>query len=138
MRKFYIFNINDEFKVLNKDNAYDLYRQMENIKHLNKNEFYNGIKIYETLASIFDKYKIDEYLYDLNKDSYFYTKYKNIHIINNYYRGEESRLTICKAYLLLETNAVKCSFFDNLKNMGLFACDFENKDYFWLDSLYNS
>ncbi len=138
MRKFYIFKINNEFKVLNKDNGYDLYRQMENIKHLDKSEFYNGIKIYETLANIFNKTEIDRQLYEKNKDSYFYTKYKYTHIINNYYRNEESRLTVNKAYLLLETNALKPSFFKNLKNMGLFVCDFENKDYFWIDSLYNS
>ena len=59
-------------------------------------------------------------------------------MINNYYRDEESRLIINKAYMLLESNVVKPSFFKDLINKGLFVCDFENKDYFWLDSLYSS
>ena len=58
-------------------------------------------------------------------------------MINNYYKNEESKLTINKAYLLLETNMIKSAFFNDLKNKNLFVCDFENKDYFWLDSLYS-
>ena len=138
MRKFYIFNINKEFSILSKNNEYNLYKQMESIKRLNKDEFYIGIKIYETIANIIDNNYYNKEVYDKNKDSYFYTKYKNIHMINNYYKDEESKLIINKAYMLLETNVIKSSFFKDLKNKGLFVCDFENKDYFWLDSIYSS
>lgn len=138
MRKFYIFNINDEFSILNKNDAYDLYKQMESIKKLDKDEFYIAIKIYETIAKTIDKNIMNKEVYNKHKDSYFYTKYKNVHMINNYYRNEESKLVIKKTYLLLETNIIKSEFFKDLKNKGLFVCDFENKDYFWLDSLYSS
>ena len=138
MRKFYLFNIKNEFNILNKNDGYELYRQMENIKNLDKNNFYNAIKIYETLAHTIDKRLLDIEIYNNHKFSYYYTKYKNVHMINNYYKQEESKLTINKAYLLLETNMIKPAFFKDLKNKGLFVCDFENKDYFWLDKLYSS
>lgn len=69
MRKFYIFNINDEFTILNSDNGFDLYKQMESIHNLDKDNFYNAIKLYETIAHTIDKN-------DLNKEIY-----KNIKII---------------------------------------------------------
>lgn len=138
MRKFYIFNINKEFEILNKNDAYDLYRQMETIKNLSREEFYLAVKIYETLVNPIDKNKYNIEIYNRHKNSYFYTKYKNIHMINNYYKDEESKLIINKCYLVLETNIIKPGFINDLKNKGLFACDFENKDYFWLDNVYNS
>ena len=46
MRKFYIFNINKEFKILNSDDGYSLYKQMENIHNLDKDNFYNAVKIF--------------------------------------------------------------------------------------------
>jgi hypothetical protein len=138
MRKFYIFKINKEFNILNKDDSYNIYRQMENIKNLDKDNFYNAIKIYETLANTFNKSLLDIEIYNKHKYSYYYTKYKNVHMINNYYRNEESKLIINKAYLLLETNIIKPAFFKDLKNKGLFVCDFENKDYFWVDNLYST
>ena len=138
MRKFYIFNINKEFSILNKNDSYDLYRQMESIKNLDRDKFYIAINIYETLVSTIDKRNMNLEVYNKHKDSLYYTKYQNTHMINNYYRAEESKLTINKAYMLLESNVVKPSFFKDLINKGLFVCDFENKDYFWLDSLYSS
>ena len=138
MRKFYIFNISPEFRILNRNNEYDLYKQMESIKRLNKEEFYIGIKIFNTIASIINTNNINYEVYNQNKNSDFYTKYRNIHMINNYYKDEESKLIINKTYMILETNKPKSTFFKYLKNKGFFVCDFENKDYFWLDNLYNS
>lgn len=138
MRKFYIFNINNEFAILNKEDSYELFRQMENIRGLDKEEFYNAIRIYETLAHTIDKQDLNSRIYDKHKESFYYTKYQNIHMINNYYKNEESKLTINNAYLLLETNILKPAFFNDLKNENYFACDFENKDYFWINSLYSS
>lgn len=138
MRKFYLFIINKEFSILNKKNPYDLYKQMETIKNLKKDEFYIAIKIYETLANTIDKYKLNMKIYNNHKKSYYYTKYKNTHMINNYYKDEKSKLIINKSYLLLETNILKSAFLKDLINQDFFACDFENKDYFWVDSLYSS
>ena len=138
MRKFYIFNINKEFRILNENNEYDLYRQMESIKRLSKDKYYIGVKLFNTLASTINANDINNKIYEKNKKSDFYTKYRNIHMINNYYKDEESKLIINKVYMLLESNKVKSSFFKDLKDKGLFVCDFENKDYFWLDKLYNS
>lgn len=121
MRKFYIFNINSEFAILNKENCFELYRQMENIKKLDKNNFYNAIKIYETIAHTINKRLLDIEIYNKHKFSYYYTKYKNVHMINNYYKNEESKLTINKAYLILETNMMKSAFFNDLKNKNLFV-----------------
>lgn len=137
MRKFYIFNINEEFKILNSDDGYSLYKQMENIHNLDKDNFYNAVKVYETIAHKLDKNKINEELNQKYSENYFYTKYQNTHMINNYYRAEESKLTINSAYLILETNVVKSTFLKDLKNKCLFACDFDNKDYFWIDKLTN-
>ena len=41
-----------------------------------------------------------------------------------------------KAFLLLESNTLKPTFLNDLKEYkNLFVCDFKNKDYFWLNEL---
>lgn len=138
MRKFYIFNINPEFSIIYKDNAYDIFKEMEIIKNLNKDEYYIATQIFETYTKKINKNSINKKIANCYKDSYYYTKYKNSHMINNYYKNENTKLTVKNAYLILETNYHKPSFLKNLINNNYLACDFENKDYFWIDNLYNS
>ena len=71
------------------------------------------------------------------RENYFYTKYRNIHQLNNIYKKESSKLIIRKKFLLLQSTVVHPSFMKELENYSnLFFCDFQNKDYFWLDHLF--
>ena len=79
---------------------------------------------------------MDILLFKRYKENYFYMKYRNIHSMHDVYRKENTVLTLNKTYLKLETNVIKPRFLEELqKNHSLFVCDFQEKDYFWLDSL---
>ena len=60
----------------------------------------------------------------------------NTHIYNNYYNDENTKLKVGNAFMVLETTSPKPEFFNTLKdNSNLFACDFQNQDYFWVESV---
>jgi len=136
MRTFYIFKINKEMAILTKDMPYNMFKSLEKIYKLDKKDFGIGLKLFEQLAIPIDQKKINNKIYNAYKDNDHYTKYRNIHQINNRYKPEESKLTVNNVYLVLKSNIVKPLFFKTLNiDNNLFVCDFENKDYFWLESL---
>ena len=136
MRTFYIFKINKEMAILTKDTPYNMFKSMEQIYKLDKKDFGIGLKLFEQLAVPIDNKKINAKIFNTYKNSDHYTKYRNIHKINNRYKPEESKLIVNNVYLVLKSNIVKPLFFKALNyDSNLFVCDFENKDYFWLESL---
>lgn len=136
MRTFYIFKINKELAVLTKDSPYSMFKSMEQIYKLDKKDFNLGLKLFEQLAVPIDYDKINKTLYKKYKDNDHYIKYRNVHKINNRYKPEDTKLTVNRVYLLLESNIIKPLFLKTLNiDNDLFVCDFENKDYFWLESL---
>ena len=63
-----------------------------------------------------------------------YTRDNNIHIICN---EKYNKLLINNSCMILKTNDIYSVFLNDI-NMHLdniFICDFQNKDYFWLESL---
>lgn len=136
MRTFYIFKINKELATLTKDSPYSMFKSMEQIYKLDKKDFSIGLKLFEQLAVPIDYDKINKTIYKKYKDNDYYMKYRNVHKINNRYKPEDTKLTVNRVYLLLESNIIKPLFLKTLNiDNDLFVCDFENKDYFWLESL---
>lgn len=136
MRTFYIFKIKDEYAILTKNNPYQLFRMLEFIYNLDKNEISRGVDLFYKLIEKINSKTLDIQIFKKYYDNYFYTKFKNTHQVNNIYKKEESKLVVRNYYLLLESTIVKPTFLEDLKKVGnLFLCDFENKDYFWLEKL---
>ncbi len=136
MRTFYIFKIKDEYAILTKKNPYQLFRMLFYIYHLEKEEVSRGMDLFYKMVDGLNSKEMDITLFKNYCENYFYTKFKNVHQVNNIYKKEESKLTVKKHYLLLESTVVKPIFLNDLKEYtNLFLCDFENKDYFWLESL---
>jgi len=135
MRTFYIFKISDEFKSLTKDNPYNLFKTFEQIYNFNKRDIFLAYDLFFQVATPFDKKNLNLNIFDHNRHNNNYTKFNNIHIINNYYTDEKTELTINNSYLKLKTTVIAPAFFKDIKNNNIFVCDFQNKDYFWLESL---
>ena len=136
MRTFYIFKIKEEYAILTKKNPYSLYRMFDYIYTLDKEEIEKGIDLFSQVVDSLNEKKLDQLLLKKYKENYFYIKYRNLHQVHNLYNREESKLWIKKHYLLLKSSIINPTFFDDLKSIkDLFICDFENKDYFWLDKL---
>lgn len=136
MRTFYIFNINKSFYNLMKNNPYHLFKAMEDIHSFDTNDADMAYDLFNQIASPFDKSKINNKIFGESKDNDFYSKFHNVHRIQNKYVPEDSMLVVNKAFLLLESNITKPTFLNELKEYkNLFVCDFKNKDYFWVNEL---
>lgn len=136
MRKFFIFNVNKEMAILTKNSPYSLYKSMEQIYNMKKNDLQIGLNIYDQIIMPINFQKLDKELFEYFKDNDHYSKFQNQHYIHNKYRPEDTTLTIHNSFLVLESNALKPVFLKCLTTKNDFlACDFENRDYFWLEEL---
>ncbi len=136
MRQFFIFKIKEEFAILTKKNPHHLYRTLEQIYYVDKNDLELGIDLFERIIEKLNPKQIDVALFKKYKENYFYTKYRNVHQICDVYRSEQTKLIVNKTYLELESSVPRPTFLKELeKENNLFFCDFENKDYFWLEKI---
>lgn len=134
MRVYYIFKIRKEFINLYKDAPSSLYNILKSIYYLDKDSVEYGYNMFNQLISTIDKIKLDRDIYiKLHKDIP-YAKENDIHIINNYYKNEISKLRINNFYMKLVLNQKDSSFYDILKEKedNLFVCNFKNTDFFFL------
>ena len=136
MRKFYIFNINSDTINIKRTHPYALYKMLSEVQNLNLDNFNFGFSICKNIIKPINKVNINDSLYKNYTGNYNYTKFLNTHLYNNYYSNENSKLIVNNFYIELDTTAINSSFFSFLKHYkNLFVCDFENKDYFWLESI---
>ena len=136
MRTFYIFKINKEFAILTKRCPYNLFKSIEQIYYSDKNDLSLAYNIYEQIILPLNKKQINIDIFEKCKESDYYTKFNNTHMINNFYSDEQSKLIVNSSYMLLRSTKIQPSFFKILPEIeNIFVCDFENKDYFWLESV---
>ena len=136
MRHFYIFEIHPEIKKMTKEIPYELFHTLEVIYYQKSEDIPLNNRFLEQMISPIPLKDLDIAIFKRFKENYFYTKFKNIHSMHDVYRKENTKLSLFKTYMKLETNVVKPRFFEELRKYpNLFLCDFEEKDYFWLDSL---
>ncbi len=137
MRTFYIFKIKEEYVSLTKNNPYHLFKMLSYIYKLDVKDLSVGVELFNKITENFNPKEMDINLFKNYRENYFYTKFKNVHQINNAFKREETKLTIRKKFLLLESTVVHPIFLNDLaKYKNLFFCDFKNIDYFWLDKLF--
>lgn len=139
MRHFYIFKINPHVEKLLKDNPYELFHTLETIYFRSPDDVHLGYVFVSQLIEPMSVKEFDIALFKQYKNNYFYMKYKNVHSMHDVYRRENTTLSLYKTYIKLETDVIKPRFLESLQNFSsLFVCDFEEKDYFWLDSMVQS
>ena len=138
MRTFYIFEVNDEYYKLTKNLPFNLYMAYLNIRMSTKSNAYYLYHEYLSFTLALNKDKTNSYL-KLRMDKLDgYTIYNNVHMYNNYYTDEVSKLIVKSTYMILKSNRENSTFFTVLKDIpNVFVIDFENKDYFWLASFCN-
>ena len=136
MRVFYIFKIKDEFKYLYKDNQSMLFSLFKQIYFLGNDDITYGENIFNQLTSKIDKDLLNRKLFIKLHREIPYSKRGNIHIMNNLYKDEVSRLEIKCSYMKIETESGYSSFFNylGLYDDNFFVCDFSYLDYFFIDT----
>lgn len=135
MRTFYIFRINKEMGVLLRNNPYNLFRSLEDIYLLDKTSIGIGKELLDQIIIPIDKLSYNKKIYELNKNNDFYMKVGDTHKVINKYRKEETSIVVKNSHILLKTNIISRDIKKFLPLTDAFACDFQNKDYFWLEEL---
>ncbi len=135
MRTFYIFRISKEMQILLKNSPYNLFKSLEDIYLLDKTDIGIGKDLLDQIVVPIDKERYNKLIYDFNKDNDFYIKSGDTHKVINKYRKEETIITVKNTYILLKTNIINKDIKKFLPITQAFACDFQNKDYFWLEKL---
>lgn len=118
-----------------KESPYNLFKSLEGIYLLDRANIGFGKEILDQIIVPIDKLKYNRLIYDKNKENDFYMKSGDIHKVVNKYRKEDTTITVRNSHILLRTNIINRDIRKFLPISELFACDFENKDYFWLEEL---
>ncbi|MBE6148687.1 MAG: sporulation inhibitor of replication protein SirA [Firmicutes bacterium] len=136
MRTYYIFNVNKEMSILTKDSPYMLFKSFESIYQADRNDLGMASNLYEQLASKFNKNILNQKIVNEYRDNQHYMYTKDRHTYYNKYKDETCNLTVKNSYIICNSNNSRLELLKRLSGFNLFACDFENKDYFWLDEIY--
>lgn len=124
MREYNLFIIRKSYYDLYQNKPYILFDLLENLSKTKKTNFSFGITIFKELCIFFDKNILNDYL---NKK--YSLKCKDYFIINGVsIKLNKTRIIVRSKYNL--PNIIKMF---NYYNKYLFVCDFENKDFFWLN-----
>lgn len=135
MRTFYIFKINNEYSKLTRNIPSNLYMAYLNIRISSHNNLPLLYHEYFSFTEILPRKQISEYLFAKMNKLDGYSIYNNVHMYNNYYTNETSKLIIKNSYMILKSNIVNSTFFSILLSFpNIFIIDFENRDYFWLSN----
>ena len=121
--------------ILLKNRPYNLYHTLESIYLLDKTSVGVGKDLLDELIVPIDKERYNKMLFEKNKNNDFYMKFKDNHQIINKFQNETTNIIVKNCYILLRTNIINKDISKYLEVSDLFACDFDNKDYFWLEQL---
>lgn len=135
MKVYYIFKIKKEFVSLYEDTPSVLFNILKSIYYLDRESVEYGYNLFNQLISTIDKLKLDRELYIEMHQDIPYSKAKDIHIINNLYNDEKSKLRINNFFMKLEVDQEFSSFYKylNKKEKNLFVCNFKSTDFFFLN-----
>lgn len=121
--KYYLFVIK---KDIYKKNDFYLYNVLENLKKLNKENYNYGFNIYNNVCSFFNDKALKKYIdekYEIRKENDIY-----------YLKDKKSTIKIGKSSCCIKTTnylrELLCLFY--IYNKNIFVCNFATKEYFWL------
>ena len=130
LKTFYIFNFKKSTHILAKKNPYHIYLLLLTIYNQNKINIISAYNLFNEICNPINKEFYNVYLYDKLKDNEYYTKYRNVHMYNDYMNDEISKLTIMNTHIKIKSNKEDNIFITTIYDLdNFFICDFKN-DYF--------
>lgn len=133
MRVYYIFLIKKSVYDITKNNPEKLYKTLENIYLLDKEDMYLGYKMFDKICKCLPKNNFNKLVRDTNIENLCYSNIKNTHIINDFLNNEVTKMIIKNSHIVVKSNSIYPTLFNSIKSIpNLFVCDFVNMDYFYL------
>ena len=135
MKVFYIFRIKKELISLYKETPSILFNILKSIYYLDKEEVEYGYHLFKQIIVPINKNELDKKIFLKYHQDIPYIKQKDVHVLNNLYKDEVSRLTVNHFYLKLELSQNFSSFIPFLEKEfdDLFLCSFKNIDFYFID-----
>lgn len=129
MRKYYLFVIRKDVYEIYKNKPEALFKTLQNLYYLKKNDFEYGISLYHQLCEVFQVDRLEDYMVE----KYHLEKKNNIFFYENNY------IMIKPSRVILVTNVNMPNIFIDFKcyNRLIFVIDFDMQDYFFLCNDYN-
>ena len=131
MKVFYVFKINENFSYMYRGKSYRIYNILQELRYVND---YNTNDVKRSLDELVCKLNIDSIDKFLIDSLYYYKDYYNknhVHIICN--NDEYTKLVVEDYLVKVKTNQKYPAILNYINGDNYFACDFVNKDFFWLN-----
>ena len=139
MRTFLLFDINENYYALYKNNPKSIYNILNQVYHLKKDNLSFAKNLLNNVVNTIDKNELDKKLFIKLHRDLPYSKRGSIHIFNNFYYGEVTTMEIKNTYIKIKSSKDYNYFLKSLSNYkNLFVCDFMEGDYFFLKDFVNN
>lgn len=134
LKTYYIFVINDVFKNVYKANENILFNLLETMYNSKNYDLKLCASIYKQMVCLFNRSKYNSFVWNRYKDNAYYEVDDMIHRINVI--GEKTSMLVYNSHIRITSNADFPIFLYDLNRLSdsIFVCDFETKDYFWVES----
>ena len=135
MRKYYLFIIKEDYYNKYQYSPYLLYKALYYLYKMNRYDLENGLYLYHKMCNIVGKNVVLNYI----KNKFSYTNYSK-KIIQLESVLEKTYLQINYSCIIVLSNVNNPYIFKilNIYNKKIFACDFKNRDFFFLKDVVNS
>lgn len=137
MRMYYVFDVKDEVVSLYKDNPVNLFKILDRIYYMHREELDYGFNLFKQLTNRIKVKELDNRIYFYLHHDITYSKTNEGHVINDLYNDEISILKIKSSHMVIQSNKSISLFFKILKDNyhNYFVCDFLEKDFFFIDDI---
>lgn len=128
MRKYYLFSIRKEYYEIYYKNPLVLYKTLENLYYLKKDNLSFGLSVYKQICNTINISRLKVYFDDVciekTRNKYLVQYNKEYMIFDLHYS-----CIICRTIKNYPFGLKIINYYDK----NIFVCDFENRDYFFLD-----
>ena len=127
-----MFKLKDNYKKNNNNNIYILFKS---IYTYDKKDILIAFDLFNDICLPINVDFISDYMFSKLKSDEYYTKYRDVHMYNNYFTNEVSKMNVLKSHIKIKSNFYNNIFIDNLKEItDLFVCDFMYDKYDFINS----
>lgn len=128
MKTFYVFKLNKNYSVVAKNHPENIYILLNSIYTYKNGDVIVAFDLFNEICIPINKEFFNMYFYNKLKHNDEYTKFKNIHMYNNYLTGEVSKMEVNISHIKIKSNIDENIFILNLLE-NLFICNFKNSKY---------
>lgn len=133
MKTFYIFKLNKNYIDIAKKTPNNIFILLSSINNHDKENIIEAFDLFNEICLPINVEFFDDFIFKKLNNYDSYTKFKSVHMYNDYLNDEISKMNINYSHIKIKSNKNDNVFINNLYNLGdLFMCDFNNDFYEYL------